>query len=327
MTKQTPAKKTSKADKQAAAAERAAPQAATATKKTVKLKGIRPMTYAPNKERETARLLQQTAEARNLRAAQAARMEADLVCMQARYADLVAGIPGEYDVGFIDGNELIFESYNVGKTECDTVGIFGFRNVFVPLAYLFFAPEEITILNGWQGEIQVKMLDFLRKQLAPEIKKILEERYSAAEEAKAAAAAPKPKLATVDGKAVKPTQDKVVLAMLPLVKFTVDTVGRFDFSSGQRHCMVVQQPVDGKMTIKVTNIDEDHPLAAEGVRVGLWLRSQSIENGIPDAAREHGEEFFAHVKLLRNFIVAKLAAKVAKQKTTMAEPAVEQAVA
>ena len=335
---QAPAKKASKADKKAAAAERALAQAAAAAKKQPKPKGARPASYTPNQERETARLLQQSAEARNQRAAQVARTKAELVAMQVRYPDLVAGVLGQYDVGFIteDGN-LISASYDVdhlqlpekdGKPSRDILGIFGHQDTFIPLSWLTCPAEKIHLVKGWRGDVQANMLNFLREHLAQEIDFVLASRARAVEEAKLAAETPKPTLATLDGKVVKPVHDTETLKSL--VKFTTDTFGRFDFSSGNTHCVVVQELMDNKMTLTVISMSDGHPLAEQGVRVGLWLRSQSIEDGVPDAARSLGEDFFSHANLLRDFIVAKLAsvaAKQAKQTASVAEQATEQQIA
>lgn len=297
--KQIPAKKQPKAAKKGGTAEPVA---------TKKPKGPIPASYRPNKDREAARLMQESERSRALaeqaRKDAAIRTQAELEHMCSFYGNMVAGIHGEYAVGYMDETgQLVYDTYRVETLHLeatDILGIFGCRDVFIPLSWLFKPADQVNLLSGWRGEIQEQMLNFLREHLAHEIDFAKAERARNASKHNGG-----PQLATSNGQAVKPTHDTKTLK--PIKVFTSNTVGRFSFSGDQgSQCVVVQEPIDGKMTITVISMTEEHPLAKNGVRTGLWIYSEDLGTGIPDAARELGDEYFTHANLLRDHILAKL---------------------
>lgn len=298
-----------------------------------KVKGPQPPSYSKNTKREIARILQESAHAANLaehaKIEKAARVQADLTAMQNRYAMLLDGVIGKYEVGYMNVfGDLVTECYEVdvwhlpekdGLPAREIIGIFGYCEVFVPLAWLFRPKEEINLLQNWRGDVQAAMLDFLREHLAHDIA------HAKAERARKIAEARAPRLATLDGKnvevkAVKPSHD--TKKVLSTKVFGINIIGRFDFSDGAHHCTVVQEPVDGKMTLMVISITDGHKLACDGVRPGLFIRSIDLKDGVAEAARSLGDEFFAHAKLLREFVLEKLNGMSIKK-----EPAKQNSVA
>lgn len=307
--KQFPAKRQSKKAKNVAAPE----QAVATEKLEPKPKGPIP-SYQPNKAREAARLMQESGRSRALAEQackdEAIRMQAELEHMRSFYGNMVAGIHGEYTVGDIDETgQLVYYMYRVETlrleaTETmaatDILVIIGYRDIYILLSWLFKPAEQINLLSGWRGEIQEQMLNFLREHLAHEIDFAKAERTRNASKHNGG-----PQLVTSNGQAVKPTHDTKTLK--PIKVFTSNTIGRFSFSGGQgSQCVVVQEPIDGKMTITVVSLTEEHPLAKNGVRTGLWIYSEDLGAGIPDAAHELGDEYFTHANLLRDHILAKL---------------------
>ncbi len=278
--------------------------------KVVKPRGPVPESYKLNKERkgiqreQEARCLENE---RNERVAEARRhLEAKLTACQLAYPSFLAGIPGEYTIGAERNGSVFFEDYLVGTMPYGgNIAIFGLKDVYIPHSYLFADKEYCWLANDWKCDIQVQMLDFLRGTLASEIKAVSPQMV---------VKVPSPTLATSDGKAVKPasaTVAKVVIVdfgkILSLATFTADKVGRFDFSDANENCHVVQKLDNGKMTLCVTSISIWHPLAKAGIRIGLWLRSKSLEQAIPvTALNELGVEYFAHANILKAFILMRL---------------------
>ncbi len=278
--------------------------------KFVKPKGPVPESYKLNKARKATQLEQEARcleNERNERAAEAmGRLEAKLTACQLAYPSFLAGIPGEYTIGVERNGSVFFEDYFVGTMPYGkNMAIFGFKDVYVPHFYLFADEASCWLANDWKSGIQMKMLDFLRGTLASEIKAV---------SSQVVVKVPSPTLATSDGKAVKPTPAivaKVVTVdfgkILSLATFTADKIGRFDFSDGNENCHVVQKLDNGKMTLRVTSISIWHPLAKAGIRVGLWLRSESLGQSIPvTALHELGAEYFAHANILKAFILMRL---------------------
>jgi hypothetical protein len=275
-----------------------------------KPKGPIPASYLPNQEQQAAQAAQQAAErlAAEMKAHEQALAldQTDLNHMRSFYSNLVAGIPGDYSVGCIKDGQLIWDEYRVGilhtevPVEKPPVVIYGYRDVYIHLECLFQSVEQIQLQPGWLGNIQVKMIDFLREHLADEIA------FMKAERDRQAFMQGGPRLATSDGKPVVASHD--TKTPKPAKEFTLETVGRFNFCEGLgRHCVVVQEPVGGYMMIKVISLAKGHTLARKGVRMGIWIYSDDVKAGIPDVAREKlGDEYFAHAKYLREFILAKL---------------------
>ncbi len=278
--------------------------------KVVKPMGPVPESYKLNKARKDAQLEQEARyleNERNERVAEArGRLEAKLMACQLAYPSFLAGIPGEYTIGAERNGLVFFEDYFVGTMPYGgNIAIFGFKDVYVPHSYLFADEASCWLANDWKADIQVKMLDFLRGTLASEIKAVSPQ---------VAVKVPCPTLATSDGKAVKPalaTVAKVVTVdfgkILSLATFTADKVGRFDFSDARGYCHVVQKFDNGKMTLFITAISMWHQLAKDGIRVGLWLRSESLNQSIPGTVlKEHGAEYLSHANLLKAFILMRL---------------------
>ena len=314
---QVPSKKMTKAERDATKTAHATGDNTSLPKKTPKEKGPVPATYSKNKDREQVRWVQ--AQAATVRD-NLLHLEDELVACRACFLDIVNGVPGKYTVGLrdMDGNILI-RNYTVEKR---IIPIFGDKPVLVVVdvdgipvlhKHLFTKSNFIQLSRNTEiGDAQADMLDYLREALAGVINQITEERKAAMIKAAADKAATLissgPKLVTSDGKAVKPSL--VVKSILSLCEFAPTKIGKYDFSDGAFACMVELVLQDGKFTLVIRSIHQNHQLAQVGVRVGLWIRTESIGAQIPEwITNEHGAEFFAHATLVNFFITSKLRPK------------------
>lgn len=269
----------------------------------VKPKGPAPTSYEPNLGRMKRRASIEIATARNqeqaIRDAAAQKAAAEQRYKLDSYLDFVAGIPGEYHIdGFTADGVQVCEVFNIelfqpknGSSGHTYPVIVGHKGVHTKHCDLLKEKEDIHLLDGWRGEIQVVMLDFLRENLSSLIER---QKTIWSEQRKDL------RLATVNGKHV--TSQNYRQVILPLSRFTPETVGRFSFGDGQLHCHVIQEMVEGKMIIRVLEIQDGHTLALQGLEPGLWIETASLENGLAHEVHNH-----AHV--LRLFILDKLAKK------------------
>ena len=288
--------------------------------KPPKEKGPRP-NFAPNLEREQVAA----------RVAFATRIADERI----HFPALVAGEHGKYFVGMNHSDWSEAHSFEVrtdhvngkdGQVGYDIVTIQGEISanpnkpgVSIPLGWLFKENDNyIRFTPGAVGEIQRDMLCFLKDAMfhAIEDQKELNKQEHAA--ARAATEAVKKledgattgdmfKLATVDGKAVKP--QKTVLAIKSLLTLAPKEFGRYDFKdSANKSCVVdYVDGNDGKSVLRIHSMNADHELALAGVDVGLEMFALHLnkEMPIPEGAE-------AHLVLFRQFCIDRIDAAITK---------------
>lgn len=299
-------------------------QAAKAPKavKPPKEKGPRP-NFTPNHEREQAAA----------RLVFATRIADERI----HFPALVAGEHGKYLVGINHSDWSEAHDFEVrtehvkGKDGADGYDIVTIQGevsanpnkpgVSIPLSWLFKENDNyIRFTPGAVGEIQRDMLCFLKDAMfhAIEDQKELNKQEQAA--ARAAAEAVKNledgattggdmfKLATVDGKAVKP--QKTVLAIKSLLTLAPKEFGRYDFKdSANKSCVVdyVDGNDGGKSVLRVHSMNADHELALAGIGVGLEMFALHLNKEVP---LPEGAE--AQLVLFRQFCIDRVDAAHAK---------------
>lgn len=301
-------------------------QQSTKAVKPPKEKGPQP-DFTPNREREQVAT----------RLAFATRIADERV----HFPALVAGEHGKYFVGINHSDRSEAHYFEVrtehvkgkdGQDDYDIVTIQGEISanpnkpgISIPLNWLFKENVNSRFIAGVIGEIQRDMLFFLKDSMfiAIENQKELNKQEQAA--TRAAAEAVKKlddgattgdmfKLATVDGKAVKPQQ--TVLPIKSLLTLEPKEFGRYDFKdSANKSCVVDYLEGNSKSVLRIHSMNADHELAVAGVMVGLELFAVHLNKEKPISEGDKSSlpaEHYAHLVLFRQFCIDRIDAAHAK---------------
>lgn len=259
------------------------PQKGAAAKvvKPMKVKGPGPVSYAPNPERQKAKLAQQFAF-----------MRADILAEQIKFVDFVAKVPGQYLVGTLaEVPEYMVLTVKMGGKFGNCLVIENEFGVYIPHSWIFVKDKEVKnlrFLESSGAQDQMDMLRLIKNCMSAEIREAKFAHWEAQQKKPAPVAKP---VITTTTPVVIEQKEPGTPVNLPVWRNSVKKIGAlvtnecygyYDLSDEGHNLYVELRPTKGSASNEfvVREIDGGHYLANELIS-GMVVSVLSIKRQAP----------------------------------------------